>query len=805
MFSKNRKFKRLRGFSLIEVAVVILIIGIFVSGILAANKMINKFRLAAAESLTVASPINSIPEVAMWLETSLESSFNQSEATNGAEITTWSDQKKSSPNKVVISCNSVAGCPTYSNTINRIHAVEFNNGGFLEFDGSFLNKTDYTIIVLEKRKSSGSNNYFLGSASAGANDSILLGYGSDSVVVHKQGSNSYAADSAVEGYSDSKEKARLFVFTHSATEGKKTYINGTLASEDSSNTAPLSGVATLAIGKGYVGEIGEIAIFTKALRVSERKAVEDYLGKKWSRKVNREAAPRCLVGAVTDSGCDAALASCTVSATGVSATVGPASSPAPLNCNAANYDPSSSVNYTCINGTGTITGGSCTCIAGYDISTGCTSCLSGYLPSGSGSSLVCTPAASCSVSVTGVATPTTVNHGDSNTLTCNAAGYSGLAGPTYNCVNGNLNLGGTPCQCAAGRDIANNCACLSGYTEVAGVCEQDCAVPNSTLGITDGTKVVKGTTSKNCNVTNYTGEITYTCGSGGAINITANTCAAPCTASVSSTTYNGKTVFTFLASGGTFSCPSPRNIEVLVVGGGGAGNSSTDGPSAGGGGGGGVVYAAAYPIVVNFSYSPVIGAGGAAPGSGCMGNDGGSSNFGTLTALGGGGGGGGYTFVYPCTGTKSTRSGRNGGSGGGASNNSTTLAPPGNSIQTAQTNQTAHYGNASGSVTAPCTGLSLFNRCGGSGGGGAGSVGGNPTSNGAGGAGGSGIQIPSISASYYAGGGGGARSQYAAVGVLAGVGGSGGGGNSGVAGTANTGGGGGDTKAGGSGIVIIAY
>ena len=64
MFPKKRKFKTLRGSSFIEVAAVILIIGIFVSGIVVANKMIDKFRAAASESLTAASPINSIPEVA---------------------------------------------------------------------------------------------------------------------------------------------------------------------------------------------------------------------------------------------------------------------------------------------------------------------------------------------------------------------------------------------------------------------------------------------------------------------------------------------------------------------------------------------------------------------------------------------------------------------------------------------------------------------------------------------------------------------------------------------------------------------
>lgn len=510
-------------------------------------------------------------------------------------------------------------------------------------------------MILEKRKSAGSANYFLGSATSGANDGIVLGYNSDSVVIHKQGTSSYSKDSAVESYANSQEKARLFTFTHSATEGKKTYINGILAAADSLNTASLSGVTTLAIGKGYTGEIGEIVIFTRAIKGSERKAVEDYLGKKWSRKINRESAASCLNGTVIDTGCDSSLASCSISASGVGATVSPAATPTSLNCNGAHYNTSSQVNYTCIAGTGTITSGSCSCADGYDIATGCNSCAAGYTGSGSGSSLVCSFVASCSISIAGVATPTTVSHGSSRSLICNAAGYSGIAGPTYNCDNGNLNAGGTACACDTGRDIATNCvSCLSGHTEVSGVC---------TLS---------------------------------------------CTSSVTPTTYNGKTVSRFLTSGGTFSCPTSRNIEVLVVGGGGAG----------------VVYAASYPIVANEVYNITVGAGGAAPGTGCMGNDGTSSNFGTLTALGGGGGGGGYTYVYPCTGTRAVRNGRNGGSGGGSANNSTIFPSAGNGIQTAQTNETAHYGNSSGVITGPCSGLSSFTRCGGSGGGGSGRAGG---------------------------------------------------------------------------------
>ncbi len=801
--------KKILAFSLIEVSVVILIIGIFIAGIFIANTLINKARLSAAKSLAKSSPIHNIYEIALWLETSLDESFNSDEAFNDSPITSWNDQK-SSGNKVVISCNSTAGCPVYSNTINSIHAVEFNNAGFLEFDGSFLNNTDYTIIVLEKRKSSGSNNYFLGKTTSEDNNGIALGYAFDSTVIHNQGTNSYVKNSSVESYSSSKEKARIFTFVHSSTSGKKTYINGVLSAQDATNTSHLSGVTTIEIGKGYTGEIGEIVIFTKALIQTDIAAIEKYLKDKFKLKINDQAGVTCLSGTVVGNSCDNSLVSCSISIDGLIATVSPASTSTPLNCNLANYDNSAQINYTCINGTPTILSGSCPCATGYDLSSNCSSCASGYYDSDSGSAVVCSAATSCSTSsVIGVSTPTSVNHGDSGSLTCNASGYTGSTGPTYNCINGNLNLGDTSCACDSGKDIATNCStCLSGYTEISGVCRQDCAIPNSTLGIVDGTTVVHGTTSRSCNAASYTGTITYTC-TNSVINVTDNTCSTPCTASVSPTTYNGKSVFTFL-SNGTFSCPTSRNVEVLVVGGGGAGGKATDGPSSGGGGGGGVVYASSYPITAGLNMDVTVGSGGINPGTGCIGQDGGNSTFGTLTAIGGGGGAGGYTYAHPCTGTRNAQPARNGGSGGASANNNTNFGTPGSSIQTSQVNGTSYHGNKGGDSNVTCPGLSSFNRCGGAGGGGAGSAGEDATS-GKGGNGGNGIIISSISANYYGGGGGGSRSQ-SDTSAAVGQGGLGGGGNgtttgsaAGSAGVANTGGGGGSGAAGGSGIVIIAY
>ncbi len=303
---------QLRAFSLIEVAVVIIIIGVLVAGIFVSDNLITKSRLQMAVNLSKSSPINSIRDNVLWLETSLDSSLKDTESFNDASITAWNSQNNSG-NKITV--NAVGLGPVYANTINRIPAVKFDASSvarpsvdnYLEIeDASFLNKTDYTIFVLEKRQSNSSNNYFIGENLNGtANQSFALGYKNDSKIVHSQGLG-MSYDSTVSFYADSKEKARLFTFIHSSTGGNKTYINGLLASEDSTKTGHLTNISKLSIGKGYSGEIGEIAFFTRALNDKERQDIEDYLSRKWDRKNLRSSAQdgSCSSGIITDGGCD---------------------------------------------------------------------------------------------------------------------------------------------------------------------------------------------------------------------------------------------------------------------------------------------------------------------------------------------------------------------------------------------------------------------------------------------------------------------------------------------------------------------
>ena len=133
--------KSKQAFSLLEISAVILIIGILIAGVMGGNILVAKTRIAAAQTLTVSSPIHGIKDSALWLETSVDTSFVEGEAANNNSITTWYDARKSSSNKVTIIAAGTG--PVYSNTINYIHAVKFNGSSshYLQIaDVSFLNR-----------------------------------------------------------------------------------------------------------------------------------------------------------------------------------------------------------------------------------------------------------------------------------------------------------------------------------------------------------------------------------------------------------------------------------------------------------------------------------------------------------------------------------------------------------------------------------------------------------------------------------------------------------------------------------------
>ena len=113
---KYKKHYKSRAFTLIELSVIILIIGIMIAGTFIGTRIIAKSRLAAAESLARSSPVPGIKDNMLWLETSLSASIDSSQASDGAAVTSWYDQSSNAAKPLVV---AVGTGPTYANTIRH--------------------------------------------------------------------------------------------------------------------------------------------------------------------------------------------------------------------------------------------------------------------------------------------------------------------------------------------------------------------------------------------------------------------------------------------------------------------------------------------------------------------------------------------------------------------------------------------------------------------------------------------------------------------------------------------------------------
>ena len=205
------------------------------------------------------------------------------------------------------------------------------------------------------------------------------------------------------GYAEEGDALKIFSFIHSSSLGKKTYANGVLTAQ-SNDTSNLTNISTLKIGNGYNGEIGEIIIFTQALRDEEGSLIESYLSKKWQIKIYNVAG--CSAGVATYRGCD--LSACPVSVVGsLTASVSSGTS-STIPCDATGY--TGTVSYTCTNGT-LSTSGSC-------------SCAEGYSDSGGTCQRDCSVTGVVGVNDTGVSSGT-------GTLTCDKSNFTGSV--NYTC------------------------------------------------------------------------------------------------------------------------------------------------------------------------------------------------------------------------------------------------------------------------------------------------------------------------------------------------------------------------------------
>ena len=121
-----------KAFSLVELSMVILIIGILIAGVSQGIDLYQDMRLATARSLTQNSRVNRIEDLTMWFESTSEQSFEKPNPNDGERIALWKNINFKLSNRIDVVQSTLASKPFYvRNAINNIPALRFDNGQLL--------------------------------------------------------------------------------------------------------------------------------------------------------------------------------------------------------------------------------------------------------------------------------------------------------------------------------------------------------------------------------------------------------------------------------------------------------------------------------------------------------------------------------------------------------------------------------------------------------------------------------------------------------------------------------------------------
>ena len=311
---------RVSAFSLIEISVVILIIGILIAGVTQASRLLNQAKLSSAKTMTQSSPVSSIRNLSLWVDSTSDASFQSSDLDDGTSITTWNDINPQTVTKADLAPSSATGILLKTNMINGLPAVLVNADTSTTYSLSSANfsniSTASTVFAVVKLPSALSRETILSKRTIGsytASSSINLQLSTTttpgaawsycdgttqittastcpyvSSVTSAAASTNYVLSVVYNASSD--------LIGSSAAGGISFFQNGAESGQVSTITpkvAPVNVTDPLVIGKPntslpapaashyFHGYIGEIIIFDRALKKEERQSIEAYLGKKW--------------------------------------------------------------------------------------------------------------------------------------------------------------------------------------------------------------------------------------------------------------------------------------------------------------------------------------------------------------------------------------------------------------------------------------------------------------------------------------------------------------------------------------------
>jgi len=294
------------GFSLIELSIVILIIGILIAGVTQGSRLVRESRLKTARTITESSDVNSIKDVILWLDAANEdtiatgtlASNEYGNAEQDDAVVGWKDRNVQLSGDIVLAPHQDASAPKYQKSgINGLPSIRFTSDN-LGYDDFQFFVENYSIFAVIRPLSAGTQ-YIVNVSTIDTTSLHGLVFSLESsgfirflhrspYSVNSTSGNFYSTNS----WQANKPYITSLVRDINASSAEVWLNNQQYISETATRPRYEPDSLKLVIGAIYFGgtsysryfdgDISEVIIFDRALKNSERIDIQKYLSKKYN-------------------------------------------------------------------------------------------------------------------------------------------------------------------------------------------------------------------------------------------------------------------------------------------------------------------------------------------------------------------------------------------------------------------------------------------------------------------------------------------------------------------------------------------